>query len=148
MGTMFGGMLSIRVRGGLASALEVLRLVRLWAPATSFGGVESLVEHRATVEGPTSGIPADLLRLSVGLEDLEDLYQDLSRALDGKKPTAGFRRLMYLFTLCFLSNVRVLALEYGGRDNNINNNSNQQKGKTNMKKTCRTCEKTGEQVIR
>jgi cystathionine gamma-synthase len=58
MGTMFGGMLSIRVVGGAAAALELLKLVRIWAPATSLGGVESLIEHRATVEGPTSGIPA------------------------------------------------------------------------------------------
>ena len=92
MGSMFGGMLSIRVAGGAAGAMEVLRLVRIWAPATSLGGVESLIEHRLTVEGPTSGIPEDLLRLSVGLEDPEDLYQDLSRALDGKKHRAFERK--------------------------------------------------------
>lgn len=82
---MFGGMMSIRVAGGAAAALEVLKLVRIWVPATSLGGVESLIEHRATVEGPNSGTPDDLLRLSVGLEDVEDLYYDLDNALTGKR---------------------------------------------------------------
>jgi cystathionine gamma-synthase len=84
-GTMFGGMLSIRVAGGAEAALHLLSRLKIWAPATSLGGVESLIEHRATVEGPDSGVPGDLLRLSVGLEDAEDLFQDLSRALDGRK---------------------------------------------------------------
>jgi len=84
-GTMFGGMLSIRVHGGAAAVLAALALVRVWTPATSLGGVESLIEHRATVEGPTSGIPEDLLRLSVGLEDADDLFFDLKSALEGKR---------------------------------------------------------------
>jgi cystathionine gamma-synthase len=73
----FGGMLSIRVPNPLA----VVKKLRVWVPATSLGGVESLVEHRASVEGPTSPTPADLLRLSVGLEHEDDLYADLVQAL-------------------------------------------------------------------
>ena len=55
--------------------------VELWKRATSLGGVESLIEHRASVEGPSSPCPDDLLRLSVGLEDPDDLYTDLDQAL-------------------------------------------------------------------
>jgi cystathionine gamma-synthase len=77
----FGAMLSIQVGGGAERALEVVRRLRLWVPATSLGGVESLVEHRATVEGPASPTPADLLRLSVGLEHEDDLLEDLLSAL-------------------------------------------------------------------
>lgn len=73
----FGGMLSIRVRDPLAA----VKRMRVWVPATSLGGVESLVEHRASVEGPTSPTPKDLLRLSVGLEHEDDLYEDLVQAL-------------------------------------------------------------------
>ena len=62
----FGGMLSIRVRGGEAAAIATAANVRLWKRATSLGGVESLIEHRASVEGAGSPVPADLLRLSVG----------------------------------------------------------------------------------
>jgi len=75
----FGGMLSIRV--GARDPLEVVKKLRVWLPATSLGGVESLVEHRASVEGPTSPTPKDLLRLSVGLEHEEDLFDDLRQAL-------------------------------------------------------------------
>jgi len=75
----FGGMLSIRV--GRRDPLAVVRKLRVWLPATSLGGVESLVEHRASVEGPTSPTPKDLLRLSVGLEHEEDLFEDLRQAL-------------------------------------------------------------------
>ena len=71
-------MLSIRV-GGAQSALEVVAKLRVWVPATSLGGVESLVEHRYTVEGPTRPTPPDLLRLSVGLEHEDDLFDDLAR---------------------------------------------------------------------
>jgi cystathionine gamma-synthase len=74
----FGGMLSIRVPG---DPLRVVERLRLWIPATSLGGVESLVEHRASVEGPTSPTPKDLLRLSVGLEHEDDLFDDLATAL-------------------------------------------------------------------
>lgn len=77
----FGGMLSIRV-GSAEAALRVARRVRLWVPATSLGGVESLIEHRFTVEGPGTPTPADLLRLSVGLEHPDDLFEDLRRALE------------------------------------------------------------------
>jgi cystathionine gamma-synthase len=75
----FGGMLSIRV--GARDPLEVVRKLRVWVPATSLGGVESLIEHRASVEGPDTPTPADLLRLSVGLEHVDDLYDDLAQAL-------------------------------------------------------------------
>jgi cystathionine gamma-synthase len=54
----------------------------LWKRATSLGGVESLIEHRASIEGPSSPCPDDLLRLSVGLESPEDLARDLFAALD------------------------------------------------------------------
>jgi len=77
----FGGMLSIRVRGGEQAAIDTAARVSLWKRATSLGGVESLIEHRASIEGPGSPCPPDLLRLSAGLEDPEDLYADLDRAL-------------------------------------------------------------------
>ena len=79
----FGGMLSIRVKGGEAAAIAAAARVRLWKRATSLGGVESLVEHRASIEGAGSPVPPDLLRLSVGIEDGEDLYADLDAALTG-----------------------------------------------------------------
>jgi cystathionine gamma-synthase len=77
----FSGMLSIRVKGGEQAAIATAARVELWKRATSLGGVESLIEHRASIEGPGSPCPTDLLRLSVGLEDAEDLYADLDRAL-------------------------------------------------------------------
>jgi cystathionine gamma-synthase len=79
----FGGMLSVEVKGGAAAALEVVRRVRLFTPATSLGGTESLIEHRASVEGPESQTPPGLLRLSIGLEHAEDLVADLDQALRG-----------------------------------------------------------------
>jgi cystathionine gamma-synthase len=79
----FGGMLSIRVKAGEAAAIATAARVKLWKRATSLGGVESLIEHRASVEGPTSPIPGDLLRLSVGIEDAGDLIADLEQALAG-----------------------------------------------------------------
>jgi len=78
----FGGMLSLRVAGGRAAALAVAARLELFTLATSLGGVESLVEHRASAEGPGSSAPEDLLRLSVGLEHPDDLAADLLRALD------------------------------------------------------------------
>jgi cystathionine gamma-synthase len=78
----FGAMLSIRVRGGERAAIAAAAKVRLWKRATSLGGVESLIEHRASVEGAHSPCPPDLLRLSVGLEDPEDLIGDLDHALN------------------------------------------------------------------
>ncbi|MBC6441442.1 MAG: aminotransferase class V-fold PLP-dependent enzyme [Rhodospirillales bacterium] len=77
----FGGMLSIRIRGGEEAARRVWSHFRIFKIATSLGGVESLVEHRATVEGPQSPVPTDLLRLSVGVEDADDLIADLDQAL-------------------------------------------------------------------
>jgi cystathionine gamma-synthase len=77
----FGGMLSIRLKGGERAAVAAAARVDLWKRATSLGGVESLIEHRASVEGPGSPCPPDLLRLSAGLEDPEDLFSDLDRAL-------------------------------------------------------------------
>ena len=77
----FGGMLSILVRGGAEAALTVAKAVELFVPATSLGGVESLIEHRATIEGPQSPTPASLLRISVGIEDAGDLIADLEQAL-------------------------------------------------------------------
>ena len=79
----FGGMLSIRVDGGAAAAIAAAAGVRLWKRATSLGGVESLIEHRASVEGAGSPAPPDLLRLSVGIEDAGDLIADLDSALAG-----------------------------------------------------------------
>jgi cystathionine gamma-synthase len=76
----FGGMLSLRAKGGEAAALAVAARVRLWKRATSLGGVESLIEHRASVEVGTT-TPRDLLRLSVGIEDPSDLIADLDQAL-------------------------------------------------------------------
>ena len=81
----FGAMLSIRVRGGEAAAIAAAAKVELWKRATSLGGVESLIEHRASVEGPDSPCPRDLLRLSVGLEDPDDLHADLDRALSAAR---------------------------------------------------------------
>ncbi len=77
----FGGMLSIRVRAGEDAAREVAARVRVFKRATSLGSVESLIEHRASVEGPTSRCPPDLLRLSVGIEPVADLLEDLQQAL-------------------------------------------------------------------
>jgi cystathionine gamma-synthase len=77
----FGGMLSIRVRGGEPAAVATAARVRLWKRATSLGGVESLIEHRASIEGPGTPVPDDLLRLSVGIEAVDDLTADLEAAL-------------------------------------------------------------------
>jgi cystathionine gamma-synthase len=83
----FGGMLSIRVRGangnGEAAAVTTAAHTELWKRATSLGGVESLIEHRASVEGAGSPCPVDLLRMSAGIEDVEDLWRDIDQALRG-----------------------------------------------------------------
>ena len=81
----FGGMLSIRVAGGAEQALAVAAAARVFKRATSLGGVESLIEHRLSTEGPSSPVPGDLLRLSVGLETPEDLLADLTAALDASR---------------------------------------------------------------
>jgi cystathionine gamma-synthase len=78
----FGAMMSIRIAGGEEAAIATAARLRVWKRATSLGGVESLVEHRACVEGPDTPCPRDLLRLSVGIEDVDDLYADLVQALD------------------------------------------------------------------
>ena len=77
----FGGMLSVQLRGGRAAALAVAGRLLLFTNATSLGGCESLVEHRASVEGPHTTTPDNLLRLSVGLEHVDDLIDDLAQAL-------------------------------------------------------------------
>jgi len=77
----FGGMLSILVKGGTPEAKSVATGTRLFIPATSLGGVESLIEHRASIEGPNSAVAKNLLRLSVGIEDTADLIADLEQAL-------------------------------------------------------------------
>ena len=77
----FGGMLSIRAKGGEAAAIAVAAHTELWKRATSLGGTESLIEHRASVEGAGTPAPPDLLRLSVGIEDTGDLIRDLEQAL-------------------------------------------------------------------
>lgn len=76
----FGGMMSIRLSGGEPAALAAAGQCRIFRPATSLGGVESLVEHRATVEGPNSPVPRDMLRLSIGVEHVDDLIADLEQA--------------------------------------------------------------------
>jgi len=78
----FGAMLSLRIQGGRKSALKVLGACKRFVRATSLGGVESLIEHRATIEGDDSPVPNDLLRLSVGIEDVQDLIHDLEQALE------------------------------------------------------------------
>jgi len=79
----FGGMLSFEVKGGAAAALACAGRLRLFRNATSLGSTESLVEHRASLEGPSSPTPPGLLRLSVGLEHPDDLVEDLAQALAG-----------------------------------------------------------------
>lgn len=81
--SQFGGMLSFQVKGGQAAAFKVAAAVQLFHRATSLGGVESLIEHRASIEGAGTLTPENLLRVSVGLEHPEDLIADLARALDG-----------------------------------------------------------------
>jgi cystathionine gamma-synthase len=78
----FGAMLSFCVRGGQAEAFAVAAKLELFTRATSLGGVESLIEHRASIEGPHSVTPPNLLRVSVGLEHADDLIADLAQALE------------------------------------------------------------------
>ncbi len=79
----FGGMLSFHAAGGRDAALRAVGRAELFVRATSLGGVESLIEHRATSEGPASTTPQDLVRLSIGLEHADDLIADLQNALSG-----------------------------------------------------------------
>jgi cystathionine gamma-synthase len=77
----FGGMLSFQVRGGRETAMAAAARCRLFTRATSLGGAHSLIEHRASVEGPDTRTPQNLLRLSIGLENAGDLVEDLDQAL-------------------------------------------------------------------
>jgi len=77
----WGGMLSFQVRGGPEAAVAVAASVRLFIRATSLGGPHSLIEHRASIEGPGTKTPPNLLRVSVGLEHSDDLIEDLEQAL-------------------------------------------------------------------
>ena len=80
----FGGMLSLQVRGGRDTAMGAVAACKLFIRATSLGGAHSLIEHRASVEGPSSRTPQNLIRLSIGLEHADDLIEDLSQALAAK----------------------------------------------------------------
>ena len=77
----FGGMLAVLIKGEVANAKKVVNSVKIFAQATSLGGVESLIEHRASVEGPDTKTPQNLLRVSVGLEHIDDLIADFEQAL-------------------------------------------------------------------
>jgi len=78
----FGGMLSLLVNGGADEAKRIAGNTKLFVRATSLGGVESLIEHRASVEGPHSQVPQNLLRLSIGIENCRDLLEDLEQSLE------------------------------------------------------------------
>ncbi|WP_402469022.1 trans-sulfuration enzyme family protein [Isoptericola aurantiacus] len=82
--THFGAVLGLRPHGGPDAADAVVAAVRLWVPATSLGGVESTLERRRRFATESATVPEDLLRLSVGVEDVEDLWADLERALAGR----------------------------------------------------------------
>jgi cystathionine gamma-synthase len=77
----FGAMMSFRVRAGREAAIRAVSRAKLFVRATSLGGVESLIEHRATSEGPHSNAPQELIRMSIGLEHADDLVADLKEAL-------------------------------------------------------------------
>jgi cystathionine gamma-synthase len=79
--SMFGGMLSVEVKGGHDRAMTMSNRTKIFTRATSLGGVESLIEHRASIEGPGTKSPEGLLRLSIGLENADDLIEDLDQAL-------------------------------------------------------------------
>jgi cystathionine gamma-synthase len=77
----YGAVLGLRPRGGERAADAVVAALRLWVPATSLGGVESTIERRRRFTTESATVPADLLRMSVGIEDVEDLWRDLDAAL-------------------------------------------------------------------
>ncbi len=79
----FGGMISLLVRGGFEDAKRLCTRLKVIVPATSLGGVESLAEHRKTAEGPASPVADNLVRLSIGIEHVDDLIADLGQALAG-----------------------------------------------------------------
>ena len=78
---MFGGMLSFLLKDGAEKAIRVAAKTEIFVRATSLGGTHSLIEHRASTEGPLTRTPQNLLRLSIGLENTEDLIADLDAAL-------------------------------------------------------------------
>jgi cystathionine gamma-synthase len=78
----FGAVIAIEVRGGLTAADAVCSATQLWVPATSLGGVESTLERRRRWPQESSAVPESLIRLSVGIEDVEDLWDDLAAALE------------------------------------------------------------------
>ena len=84
----YGGMLSILVKGDKQRAIEVVLATKIWKPATSLGGVESLIEHRKTSEGDITNTPENLIRLSCGIEHVDDLIDDLEQALTKKIETS------------------------------------------------------------
>ena len=79
----FGGMMSLLLKTDFVGAQNFCTRLEVFAPATSLGGVESLAEHRKTVEGASSALPDNLVRLSVGIENVNDLIADLEQALAG-----------------------------------------------------------------
>ena len=81
--SLFGGMMSVQIKGDREKAMSVAAKVRIFTRATSFGGPHSLIEHRASIEGPGTKTPDNLLRLSIGLENVDDLIEDLAQALGG-----------------------------------------------------------------
>jgi cystathionine gamma-synthase len=80
--SMFGGMLSFEVKDEREAAMSVAAKTKIFIRATSLGGVESLIEHRASIEGPGTTSAEGLLRLSIGLENADDLIEDLDQALE------------------------------------------------------------------
>jgi cystathionine gamma-synthase len=80
----FGGMLSVQVGASQQESMDIAGRLELFTYATSLGGTESLIENRASVEGPTTRAPANLLRVSIGLEHVEDLKADFAQALNGR----------------------------------------------------------------
>lgn len=87
----FGGMLSLLIDGSFDDARAMATRTRVFTAATSFGGMESLIEHRASVEGPLSKVPPNLVRLSVGIEHPDDLLADIQQALDSTAGGPGHR---------------------------------------------------------
>jgi cystathionine gamma-synthase len=77
----YGGMLSLLVQGDAEQAKMIAAATRIFLRATSLGGVESLIEHRASVEGPNSAVPPNLLRLSMGIENCDELIEDIEQSL-------------------------------------------------------------------
>lgn len=113
----FGGMLSLLVRGDEQDAIDVAARVRLLKRATSLGGTESLIEQRRSVEGPSSPVPGNLLRISIGLEHADDLIADLEQALAplvGRPPRWPAPIVRSPFEDVLASNLRPTAIARGG----------------------------------